>query len=300
MQAKTGVQTHCQICASAKLGQIVSLGHQPIVQQYLTEEELREPERMYPLVLMRCGNCGLLQLSYTIEPEKVFPRDYPYRTGLTNMLLRNFEELAASLYAAGAYSAGDLVVDIGSNDGSLLKPFAARGARVLGVEPTDAAKDAGKAGIETLQEYFTSATADQIRKSYGAARIVTATNVFAHIHDAAALVENIKALMGADSVFVSESQYLLDIIQKLEFDTIYHEHLRFYALKPLQKLFATHGMSLVDAQHIAAAGGSIRVFARLGTHAMSSGVQRLMAAEEEAGLYDEEKLRAVGAPRYTK
>src|SRR5262249_9010074 len=141
MQAKLGAQAHCQICASSKLAQIVSLGHQPIVQQYLTQEGLREPEIMYPLVLMRCGDCGLLQLSYTIDPEKVFPRNYPYRTGLTNMLLRNFEELAAALHAAGAYAAGDLIVDIGANDGSLLKPFALRGARVLGVEPTDAAKD---------------------------------------------------------------------------------------------------------------------------------------------------------------
>src|SRR5262249_16076436 len=140
MQAKIGVQTHCQICASSRLALIVSLGHQPIVQQYLTEGELREPELMYPLVLMRCSDCDLLQLSYPIAPEKVFPRNYPYRTGLTNMLLRNFEELAASLHAAGAYSGGDLIVDIGSNDGSLLKPFAARGARALGVEPTDAAK----------------------------------------------------------------------------------------------------------------------------------------------------------------
>src|SRR5262245_17718167 len=123
MHAKIGPQNHCQVCASPRLAQIVSLGHQPIVQQYLTQEELCEPEVVYPLALMRCGGCGLLQLSYTIEPEKVFPRHYPYRTGLTNMLLRNFEELAASLHAVGAYSAGDLIVDIGANDGSLLKPF---------------------------------------------------------------------------------------------------------------------------------------------------------------------------------
>ncbi|MSR71035.1 class I SAM-dependent methyltransferase [Candidatus Kaiserbacteria bacterium] len=294
----TGVVKQCQICGHKKLDEILSLGHQPIVQEYLTAEQLKEKEDTYPLVLMRCSKCQLLQLSYVIEPRKVFPRAYPYRTGLTLMLIRNFEELAQSLYSSGHFKKGDLVVDIGSNDGTLLKPFKARGARVVGVEPTDAAAVANKSGIKTLQEFFSATSVKKIKKQYGVARVITATNVFAHINDPSSLVRNIKALMGKESVFVSESQYLLDIVEKTEFDTIYHEHLRFYALKPLVKLFATHGMSLVDAERIHAAGGSIRVYAAVGKHPLSARAKKLIRAEERAGLYNEKKLRAFAHKAY--
>ncbi len=294
----TGVVLQCQICHNTKLTEVLSLGHQPIVQEYLTSQQLKEKEDTYPLVLMRCGKCQLLQLSYVIEPRKVFPRAYPYRTGLTLMLIRNFEELAETLHAAGLFKKGDLVVDIGSNDGTLLKPFKARGARVAGIEPTDAAKAANKSGIKTLQEFFSAGSTKKILKQYGKATVVTATNVFAHINDSSSLVRNIKALMGPKSVFVSESQYLMDIVEKTEFDTIYHEHLRFYALKPLSKLFAMHGMSLTDAERIGAAGGSIRVYAKTGKHAMSGRAKKLIQAEEKAGLYDIKKLRAFAQKAY--
>ncbi len=294
----TGAQRRCQICKGTKLTEVLSLGNQPIVQKYLSQKELLEPEVMYPLAIMYCGTCGLLQLNYIVDPKRVFPADYPYRSGLTNMLIRNFEELAGSLQKSGYINKGDLVVDIGSNDGTLLKPFKARGARVVGVEPTDAAKVANKAGIKTLQEFLSSKSVKKIIASFGKAKIITATNVFAHINDTDSLVRNIKALMNRDSIFISESQYLMDIIEKLEFDTIYHEHLRFYALKPLVKLFALHGLSLVDAERISAAGGSIRVYAKLGKHPMSIRARKLIQAEERAGLYNEKKLRAFGERAY--
>ena len=287
-----GVVKRCQICSGKKLEEILSLGHQPIVQGYLSEAQLREEEATYPLVMVRCPRCKLLQLNYVIDPKKVFPTDYPYRTGLTNMLIRNFEQLAGRLEQHKYFGAGDLIVDIGSNDGTLLKPFKARGARVVGIEPTNAAKDARKAGVPTLQEFFSPGSVRAILKKHGKARVITAANVFAHINDAPALMRNIRTLMGTGSVFVSESQYVMDIFEKLEFDTIYHEHLRFYALKPLVRLFAQNGMSLVDAERISAAGGSIRVYAKKGAHPMSAGVKKLIKAEERAGLYDLKKLRA--------
>lgn len=290
MKNHIGPVDACQVCGNRSLRLVLDLGNQPIVQNYLTAKRLREPEETYPLRVVRCPRCGLLQLDYVVPPEKVFPRSYPYRTGLTNMLLRNFESLAAELQSAGMFGKNDLVVDIGSNDGSLLKSFKKRGARVVGVEPTDAAKDAVRAGIPTIQDFFTSRSVKVIRKQYGAARVVTATNVFAHINDTMSLVKNIRALMHADGVFVSESQYVMDIIEKLEFDTIYHEHLRFYGLKPLIKLFSSCGMSLVDAERIHAAGGSIRVYAKKGSHPMSARTKALIRAEEKAGLYTDAGL----------
>jgi 2-polyprenyl-3-methyl-5-hydroxy-6-metoxy-1,4-benzoquinol methylase len=286
-----GPVTTCQICKSARLQVVLSLGHQPIVQEYLTSTQLHQPEATYPLTMVRCVRCGLLQLDYIVEPSKVFPPQYPYRTGLTNMLIRNFEELSKGLLASGYYHTNDLVVDIGSNDGTLLKPFKQRGARVVGVEPTNAAKVANKSGIPTLQEFFSGQSVKKILKKYGKAKVITATNVFAHINDTALLVKNIKALMDNNSVFVSESQYVMDIIEKLEFDTIYHEHLRFYALKPLTYLFKEHGLSIVDAERITAAGGSIRVYAKKGAYAMSQRAKTLLKEEEKAGLYDTKKLK---------
>jgi len=282
----TGHLLECQLCLHKNLKTILSLGHQPVVQEYLTKDDLHKPEVTYPLNLCRCSRCGLLQLDYIVDPKIVFPAHYPYRTGLTNMLIRNFRSLADLLEKNYQLTQKDLIVDIGSNDGTLLEGFKAKGMRVLGIEPTDAAKVANKYGITTLQEYLNKETTKKVLKKYGRARIVTATNVFAHINNVPQLMSNIKGLLTADGVFVSESQYLMDIFEKLEFDTVYHEHLRFYSLKPLARLFAAHGCSLVDAERISAAGGSIRVYARLGKHPMSARAKKLMATEEKAGLYD--------------
>src|SRR3989344_4994551 len=245
-QKHEGPVRACQICRGSKLEMALSLGHQPIVQDYLTKEELLEEEATFPLHLVRCTKCGLLQLDFVVDPKKVFPPDYPYRTGLTNMLIRNFQELAATMEIMKLYKKGDLVVDVGSNDGTLLKQFKAHGARVVGVEPTNAAKVANQSGIPTVQDFIGKKAVQKVTSKFGMAQVVTATNAFAHINDTHSLVDNIKSLMGKDSVFVSESQYLMDIIEKLEFDTIYHEHLRFYALKPLVRLLGDAGLSVVD------------------------------------------------------
>jgi len=285
-----GHQSLCQICKAPNLESILDLGHQPVVQEYLTEKTLKEPEVTYPLNLVRCAECGLVQIDYIVDPKIVFPPDYPYRTGLTNMLIRNFLALADTLEKAYPWKKGDLIVDIGSNDGTLLNGFKAKGMKVLGVEPTGAAKVANKNGVETLETFFDKESVTKIIKKYGKAHIVTATNVFAHINDPRSLVKNIASILDKDGVFVSESQYLMDIVEKLEFDTIYHEHLRFYSLKPLMKLFEVAGLTVVDAECIGAAGGSIRVYAMKGKRTQSKRVREIITAEEVAGLYDAKKL----------
>jgi hypothetical protein len=290
-----GNVTTCQVCGEKKLTPVLDLGHQPIVQNYLSEKGLHEPETTYPLSLVFCEKCALLQLDYVVDPKLVFPPHYPYRTGLTNMLIRNFESLAEGLRSDGHFGDGDLVVDIGSNDGTLLSSFAKRGARVVGIEPTRAARVANKNKIKTYEEFFSGPIAKRVTSKHGKAKIITATNVFAHIDDTPRLIRAVKSMMTKDSVFVSESQYLADIVEKLEFDTVYHEHLRFYSLKPLMRLAKDAGMSVVDAYRIDAAGGSIRVMMKLGAHKPSVRVSELLQEEERLGLYDSAKLREFGA-----
>lgn len=281
-----GHVSECQICRSKSLKLILSLGHHPVPQEYLTKEKLHEVEATYPLNLVYCGGCGLVQIDYIVPPEIVFPPDYPYRTGLTNMLIKNFQTLSDTLNEAGYVKEKGLIVDIGSNDGTLLSFFKDKGMRVVGVEPTKAADVANKNKIPTIKAFFSKESVANVLKKYGPADIITATNVFAHINDTASLVKNVKKLLSKDGVFVSESQYLVDIIEKLEFDTIYHEHLRFYTLRPLKKMFDDAGLSVVDAERISAAGGSIRVYTKKGKHPMSQRAKDLMEAEEKMGLYD--------------
>lgn len=294
-QQFVGAVTRCQVCASRDLHMVLRYGNLPIVQSYLAPGELQNPEPTYPLNLVHCARCRLLQLDYVVDPKLVFPKNYPYRTGLTNMLIRNFRALADKVVPEYGMKSGDLVIDIGSNDGSLLVGFKEKGMRVLGVEPTDAAKVANKNKIPTLQKFFSLAVARQIVKKYGKAKLVTATNVFAHINNAPDLSKAVSALLADDGVFVSESQYFADTFEKLEFDCVYHEHLRFYTLKPLMYLHELGGMHVVDAERISAAGGSIRVYATKKKQSVKLSVKALVAAEEKQGLYNMESLRGFAA-----
>lgn len=276
----------CQICGTGNLKQIISFGHHPPCDSLLTQNELSGPETFFPLNLVRCLKCGLAQLNYIAPPELVFHPKYPYRTGITKMLEENFKELAEALIEKYELKKGDLVIDIGSNDGTALKPFKAAGMRVLGVEPTNVYKIAVEDGIDTIKAFFNREVAHKIETKYGKAKVIIATNVFAHVNNLSGFLKGIYALLKPGGVFISESQYLLDTIQKLQYDTIYHEHLRYYSLKPLQVLFKKYGFSLIDAERIFSSGGSVRVFAAKGLGKISSPrVKALIKIEETFGLY---------------
>lgn len=290
-----GRLTHCQICNATSFDHILSLGHHPLTQAYLTEDGLHEPETFYPLTIVRCVGCGLVQLDYLADPKIVFPPSYPYQTGMTSMLVRNFRALADLLATTYSLTAADLVMDIGSNDGTLLGCLKEKGMRVIGVEPTDVAKIANSRGIPTIQTYFTESAARDIRAVNGPARVVAATNSFAHTNNLYEMLRGIKTLLSPDGVFVAESQYLMDIVETNEVDTIYHEHLRFYALTPMLALFRNVGMSLVDAERIPAAGGSIRTFAMQGEHPPSARLRELLAAEDRAGITTAKTLATFAA-----
>ncbi len=289
-----GPITECQICSARNLKTILSLGHQARVHGHLTPKTNNEPETKYPLDLNYCPKCHLIQLGYAIDPKVVFFPDYPYHSGTTNMLVKNFRSLAEMTVKKYDLNSKDLVIDIGSNDGTLLQGFKEKGVRVLGIEPTNVAKFARRAGIPTIQEFFSEKVAKKIARRYGRAKIIAAANVFAHINHLRDFMRGVSALLEKDGVFITESQYITDIIKKLEVDTIYDEHLRYYTLKPMQKLFSLSGFSLVDAERISAAGGSIRVYAMKGEKQASSRVNKIIAQEKRAGVYNFKTLQKFG------
>jgi predicted TPR repeat methyltransferase len=286
-----GPVTECQACAAAGLETVIDFLPQPPVQSFLTEQGIREPETHYPVALLRCDNCGLVQLGYAVDPEIVFPKDYPYQTGMTRILIEDFKDLADKAVERYGLGADDLAIDIGSNDGTLLKGFQPHGVRVLGVEPTDIAKIAERNGVPTVQAYFSDDVARQIVAEHGNASVVAATNVIAHMPNLYPFLRGINELLADGGVFVSESHYLLDLVQKLQYDTIYHEHLRFYGLRPLIEILGRAGFTVVDCERVPTHGGSIRVWAVKGEGGAPS--ERLAAQqreEDEYGLYEPARL----------
>lgn len=288
-----GQLTSCQICGNKKLLPVIDLGPQPPCDRLVTSEEQYESEYFFPMFIVRCADCGLVQAGYIAPPEIVFPPEYPYRAGITKMLVDNFNELATKSIAELKLKKGDLVVDVGSNDGTALLAFKRHGMRVVGVEPTNVANIAIKDGVPTIQKFFTKDVGGLIVKKYGKAKLVIATNVFAHINNLSSFVKGVATILVNHGAFISESQYLYDTIEKNQYDTMYHEHLRFYSLKPLAALFRKAGFTLTDAERIASAGGSIRVIAIKGAQLPTSArLAFLLKAEEDFGLYKQETYDA--------
>jgi len=285
-----GAVTTCQGCAEHALETVIDFLPQPPVQAFLSPERLSQPETAYPLSLRRCSSCGLVQLGYVADPEVVFPRDYPYQTGMTRILVEVFGDLVDKAVDRYALTADDLAVDVGSNDGTLLKGYKRHGLRVLGVEPTDIARVAEANGIPTVQDYFSAAAGARIAAEHGEAAVISATNVLAHVPDVYDFLEGVASLLRDGGVFVSESHYLLDLVQKLQYDTIYHEHLRFYALRPLRDILSRAGFSVVDVERVPTHGGSIRVWAVKGSADAEPTVEQQLREEDGYGLHGAERL----------
>jgi SAM-dependent methyltransferase len=270
----------CQVCGHAPLTKVLSLGYMPPVNQMVAIGEVARQQPWFPTDLLHCATCDLVQLGLAVDPAITFPPEYPYTSGTTRLLRDNFAELYREASVMLKLAASDLVIDIGSNDGTLLANFRNGGHRVLGIEPTEVGKIALARGIPTLAAYFTPAIAAQVKREHGGARVITAANCFAHIEDVHSVVEGILDLLAPDGVFISESHYLIGLIDKLQYDTIYHEHLRYYSLTSLAHLLQMHGLEVFHARPIPSHGGSIRVYAaRSGAQPVDDSVGRMRAAE---------------------
>lgn len=250
----------CQISGSKELKKILSLGNIPFVNDTHKINSNNFLTITAPLELYYCSKSKLVQLNIEVDKKILFPKSYPYTSSTTQILRQNFSQLRKEIDKNNFLKKNDLIIDIGSNDGNLLSNFKDK-YKVLGVTPENIGKIAIKKGIPTIIDYFDENIVTKILKKYKKAKIITATNVFAHITQVNKLVKNIKKCLRDDGVFISESHYLLSLIDTNQYDTIYHEHLRYYSLQSLSFLLTKHRLEIFKAERIPTHGGSIRVYA---------------------------------------
>jgi len=272
---------NCQISGSKKLVSILNLGYLPAVNN-LSKIGSNSPEqKKYLAELLYCKKSSLVQLKTILDKKIIFPKNYPYTSSTTKSLNKNFENLFYEIKKKYNFRKNELVVDIGSNDGNLLDKFK-HYFRVLGVTPELIGKIAIKRGIPTIISYFEKKTVNIILNKYGKASVITATNVFAHIDKIHKIITQIKRLMKRNSIFINESHYLMPLIKNVQYDTVYHEHMRYYSLKSLKYLFNKHNLEIIDAKKIPTHGGSIRVYAAFnGSYKVSNSVKKILSEEEK-------------------
>jgi hypothetical protein len=279
--------TRCQICEGTGLQSVLFLGYVPPVNTMPPLGKPPEEQTAFPLELVRCGDCGHVQIGLEVDADVLFPPDYPYLSASTRILRENFAQLHAETKELLGLGPNDLCVDIGSNDGTLLSNFKNGGHRVLGIEASRASEIANANGIETWMAFFNREVAARVKREKGPAMLVTAANVFAHIADPHHVVDGILDMLAPNGVFVSENHYLKGLIDTLQYDTIYHEHLRYYHVVALDRLFDRHGMEIFHVRPIPTHGGSIRVYAaRKGQRPVQPSVAEVRAAEQQAGVVD--------------
>ena len=280
------------MCTSGKLNLVLDLGHQPHSDSFPTKEQLDDVEIRYPLRLVSCASCGLLQIDYLVNPSILYQQDYLYVSSTTATGRKHYQDMANDLCQRFSFPRGSLVVDIGSNVGVLLGAFKENGMKVLGVDPaTTVGAQAVERGIETVVDFFSSRVAARIKKRFGPASFITGTNVFAHLHELDDAVDGMKKLLAKDGVIVIEAPHAQTMIENLEYDTIYHQHVSYLSARPMRAYFARMGLELFDAEALPIHGGSLRYFVGFsGLHAVQSNVERIIKEEEARGLYDMKRL----------
>jgi SAM-dependent methyltransferase len=279
-------KSECRLCKGRRLHLALPLQPSPIADAYVPASGLGIAQATYPLDLYLCGDCGHVQNIDVVNPELLF-RDYLFTTSSSAGLVAHFRQYAEDLCALLEPSADSLVVELGSNDGTLLKFFRERGLRVLGIDPArQIADEATRQGIRTIPEFFDVALAARLRDENGAAALVCANNVFAHADDLGSIADGIAHLLDDGGIFVFEVSYLSDIIDRFLFDTVYHEHVSYHSVAPLHSFLKRHGMQLFDVQRIGSKGGSIRALAQKlpGRRPVAPSVGVLLEDERRRGL----------------
>ncbi len=244
----------CRICKNTNLIQVLSLGHHPPSDAFLTKEKLQEPETHYPLDLYYCKECGLAQLGYVVSKEDLFSRNYPYETGVNQAGVEHFTHMAESLVERYGLGYNDLVVDIGGNDGTLGRAFKEIAhCAVINVDPSDV-----ESKVFKIEAFWNEETAQYIRSHYSIAKCITATNVFAHVDDLHAFMRGVDILLADDGVFVIESPDFIQLLNRLQYDTIYHEHLSYLHQRPIEYLIKQYDMEIAERTNFDFHAGSVR------------------------------------------
>jgi hypothetical protein len=278
-------ETTCRACGGADLLELLGFGDSPLADRLLTADELSEADVAAPLTLMFCPACSLVQITETVDPEVLFGGDYPYFSSVSGTLLAHSRANSAELIERQRLGPGSLVVEIASNDGYMLKNFVARGIPALGIDPASApAAAAIKAGVPTLQAFFGRDLARRLEAEGRTANLIIANNVLAHVADLNSLVDGIAILLERpDGIAVLEMPYVVDLAEHCEFDTIYHQHLCYFSVTALDRLFRRHGLRVNDVRRLSIHGGSLRIY--VGHEAdVQPAVEALLDAELAAGF----------------
>jgi SAM-dependent methyltransferase len=286
-------ETACRSCGATALTPVLDLGSTPLANRLPTAEQLREPEPIYPLELVFCPRCTLLQITQTVPPEILF-RDYLYFSSFSDTMLRHAATHAAKQVERLGLGPDSLVVEVASNDGYLLKNFVERGVPVLGIEPArNVAKVARERGVPTLDEFFGVDLARRLAAEGTRADLFMGSNVLAHVADLNGFVAGIQAILKPTGQSVIEAPYAKDMLDHVEFDTIYHEHLCYFTLTALDHLFRRHGLEVIDVERLPIHGGTVRfTAAHAGQAAPSEAVRALLAEEQGWGVARLDAYRA--------
>ena len=279
----SGSLNGCRSCGYPDLELVLSLGKMPLANAFLAAGQLDQPESAYPLDLAFCPHCALVQITETVPPEQLFQK-YLYFSSFSDTMLRHAQQIVERLIASRRLEANSLVVEVGSNDGYLLQYYKEVGIPVLGVEPAvNVARVAQEErGITTLCEFFNQELAQRMRDQGEGADIIHAHNVLAHVADLNGFVRGIRLLMKDDGLALIEVPYVKSLVNHCEFDTIYHEHLCYFALTALDHLFRRHALLIRDVERIPVHGGSLRLFVT--ADGRRSGVSDFLAEERASGV----------------
>ena len=283
------------MCGESLLTKVMSLTPTPPGNDFLTKEELGRDELVYPLDLYFCEVCYHVQLGHVVDPKILYQKNYSYVSATSAHFVNHLKNYAAEMVGRFGLQPGDLVADIGSNDGTCLSFFKDAGMIVVGVDPaTDIAEHATKSGIETVTDFFGYDLAIGLREKYGAAKYITSHNTCAHIDDLSDIIKGVEHWLDDDGLFIMEVGYLVDVYQKVWFDTIYHEHLDYHTLTPLLGFLGRHGLEVIEVERIAPQGGSIRIISqkKKGPYVRDASVDNLLELEHSLKMDRPETFRA--------
>jgi SAM-dependent methyltransferase len=280
----TIARTTCRSCGGSNLSPILSLGHTPLANALRTREQLSLAEPRFPLDLVFCSDCSLVQITETVPPEEMFS-DYPYFSSFSDTMVARCRDLVRRIVKEKALDGSSLAAEVASNDGYLLQFYTQAGVPVLGIEPaSNIAGIAVKKGIRTICDFFGADLSDSLVRQYGRADVIHVNNVLAHVANLNGVVDGLRRFVKDDGAIVIEVPYVRDMIEKLEFDTVYHEHLCYFSLTALDMLFRRHGLTIDDVERLEIHGGSLRVFAGI------EGNGRTQSARVAELLHEERKL----------
>jgi hypothetical protein len=284
---------HCRLCKSKSFFNFLDLGYHPPSDQFRKKNQIHFPVIYYPLQVQKCSDCHFFQLTHVVDPKILYQDDYPYESSTTDTGKLHYNDFAESVIKDFSIEKNSLVIDIGSNVGVLLEGFKKNGMKVVGVDPAKNIVDiANRREIFTLNSFFDMDISKKIYNEYGKAKVITGTNVFAHVDDLESFMLAVDNLIDhKKGVFIIEAPYVLNLFENMEYDTIYHEHLSYISVNPLIKFFKKFNMEIIDIHEKDIHGGSIRIFvSKINNYKVSNVIQEFIQKEKNYGLENNQVL----------